>query len=156
MIALASGLAEALLAIHAAGVVHRDLKPANVLLHFTGPKVIDFGIAQLVGATSITATGVVAGSPAWMAPEQIRGDPITPAVDVFAWASTVMFAATARPPFGSEDSAVVFHRIVNDPPTRSRMGHFESTSLSVVEACVRATTLSSSAVASNRCKSAHP
>jgi hypothetical protein len=73
MYGLATGLAEALTAIHAAGVVHRDLKPSNVLLSQDGPKVIDFGIAQALDATSVTRTGMMAGSPGFMAPEQVIG-----------------------------------------------------------------------------------
>ena len=81
---LATGLAEALAAIHAAGVVHRDLKPGNVLLAADGPKVIDFGIAQALDATSVTRTGMSVGSPGFMAPEQIQGQAGQPA-DVFSW-----------------------------------------------------------------------
>ena len=70
---LATGLAEALTAIHATGVAHRDLKPSNVLLTRAGPKVIDFGIAQVLDATSVTGTGITIGSAGFMAPEQITG-----------------------------------------------------------------------------------
>ena len=89
---LATGLAEALAAIHAAGIVHRDLKPSNVLLTAGGPKVIDFGIAQALDTTSMTRTGITVGSAGFMAPEQIMGRAGT-AADVFTWAVTVTFAA---------------------------------------------------------------
>jgi serine/threonine protein kinase len=94
---LATGLAEALAAIHAAGIVHRDLKPSNVLLTATGPKVIDFGIAQALDATVLTRTGITVGSPCFMAPEQILGQAGQPA-DVFAWGVTVAYAATGQSP----------------------------------------------------------
>ena len=90
---LAAGLLEALVAIHGAGVVHRDLKPSNVLLTAGGPIVIDFGIAHAAGAASLTSTGAVVGSTGWMAPEQAIGEVVAPAVDVFAWASVMTFAA---------------------------------------------------------------
>jgi serine/threonine protein kinase len=79
---LATGLAEALTAIHAAGVVHRDLKPSNVILAEGGPKVIDFGIAQALDSTAVTKTGMTVGSAGFMAPEQIMGQ-AGPAADIF-------------------------------------------------------------------------
>ena len=97
----ASGLAEALAAIHAAGVVHRDLKPANVLHTPTGPRVVDFGIAT-AGHTRMTSTGVIIGSPGWIAPERIRGQDATPASDVWAWGACVAYAATGHSPFGAD------------------------------------------------------
>jgi hypothetical protein len=97
---LATGLAEALVAIHAAGVIHRDLKPGNVLLTQAGPKVIDFGIAQAMDATAVTRTGMTVGSPGFMAPEQIMGRAGQP-TDVFSWGLTVAYAASGRPPFGT-------------------------------------------------------
>jgi Protein kinase domain len=112
---LAAGLAEALTAIHAAGVVHRDLKPGNVLLTADGPKVIDFGIAQTLDATSVTRTGMSVGSPGFMAPEQIKGQS-GPAADIFAWGLTVAYAASGRPPFGTGPADVIFYRILHDDP----------------------------------------
>jgi predicted Ser/Thr protein kinase len=113
--ALAVGLASALVAIHEAGIVHRDLKPSNVLLSDHGPKVIDFGIAQLADATSLTETGVAVGSPVYMAPEQIDGQP-GPYSDVFTWALTVAFAATGRLPFGNGLTQAVMFRILQNEP----------------------------------------
>jgi eukaryotic-like serine/threonine-protein kinase len=95
---LALGLAEALVAIHHAGVVHRDLKPENVLCSPSGPKVIDFGIARAADTTLVTLTGEVIGSPAWMSPEQVEGGPVTSSADMFSLGSALVFAATGRPP----------------------------------------------------------
>ncbi|MGF7234107.1 MAG: protein kinase domain-containing protein, partial [Frankia sp.] len=113
---LAVGLADALVAIHAAGVVHRDLKPSNVLLAWDGPKVIDFGIARLAGADRLTRAGQFVGTPAWMAPEHLRGDDATAAADIFGWGACVVFGATGRHPFGDDHSAAVAYRVVNEPP----------------------------------------
>jgi serine/threonine protein kinase len=115
---LAAGLAEALAAVHAAGIVHRDLKPSNVLLTATGPKVIDFGIAQAVDATVLTRTGVTVGSPGFMAPEQILGQAAQPA-DVFAWGVTVAYAATGQHPFGAGPADAVLYRVLHEQPDLS-------------------------------------
>jgi ABC-type transport system substrate-binding protein len=112
---LATGLAEALAAIHAAGIIHRDLKPSNVLLTARGPKVIDFGIAQALDATVLTQTGMTVGSIGFMAPEQIMGQAVT-ASDIFAWAVTIAYAASGDTPFGSGVAAAVFYRIMNTEP----------------------------------------
>jgi ABC-type transport system substrate-binding protein len=112
---LATGLAEALAAIHAAGVVHRDLKPSNVLLTAGGPKVIDFGIAQAGDATVLTSTGMTVGSIGFMAPEQIMGQAVA-ASDIFSWAVTIAYAASGTAPFGTGVSAAVFYRIMNTEP----------------------------------------
>lgn len=93
--ALAVGVAGALTAIHAAGVVHGDLTPRNVMLSPFGPKVIDFGVARAAEATA--QTGVLFGTPGWLAPEQAAGRPAAPATDVYAWGLLVAWAATARP-----------------------------------------------------------
>lgn len=101
LIRLAQGLCQALVAIHAADVIHRDFKPSNVMLVGGEPLVIDFGIAHLVNATRLTQTGMFVGTPGYLAPEIIRDSEITQAADVHALASTVFFAATGAPPFGT-------------------------------------------------------
>jgi serine/threonine protein kinase len=114
---LAVGVLTALAAIHAAGVVHRDLKPANVLLSDFGPRVIDFGIAGALDFTSgLTGVGQFLGTPAYMAPEQVDGLPITPAVDVFAWGCLVTYAARGRPPFDGTNLVRLAYQIVHSQP----------------------------------------
>jgi outer membrane protein assembly factor BamB len=113
---LAAGLAEALLAVHATGLVHRDLKPSNVLLAVDGPRVIDFGIASALEDTALTNAGSVLGSPPYMAPEQAMGRPAGSASDVFALGSTLAFAATGGPPFGHGDAPAVLFRVVHMAP----------------------------------------
>jgi eukaryotic-like serine/threonine-protein kinase len=122
LVAFCAGVAEALAAIHAAGVVHRDLKPANVLLQHDpaapdrpGVKVIDFGIARAADATR-TRSGLRFGTPSWMAPEQLRDQPAGPPADVFAWALLAAFAATGRHPFGGGPADAVAYRILHDRP----------------------------------------
>ena len=118
--ALAIGMATALTAIHGAGVIHRDLKPSNVLLPPGSPKVIDFGIARAVEATSQhTATNQWLGTVAYMAPERFANDAsavITPAADVFAWGAVLSYAGTGRTPFAAESPPVVAARILTQPP----------------------------------------
>ncbi|MFC3545141.1 protein kinase domain-containing protein [Nonomuraea ferruginea] len=111
--ALAVGIATALSAIHGAGVIHRDLKPSNVLLSPLGPRVIDFGIAQLVGSDTSQA---ILGTPAFMAPEQARGETVGPFTDVFAWGGVIAFAGTGRSPFGGGSPGEVLNRVVNERP----------------------------------------
>jgi Protein kinase domain len=110
---LVGGLVEALQAIHACGVVHRDLKPANVLLATDGPRVIDFGISRAADGTTLTAAGVVFGTPGYMSPEQAEGKPAGPASDVFALGCVIAYAATGTGPFGSGTAAAVLYRVVH-------------------------------------------
>ena len=118
MYGLATGLAEALTAIHTAGVVHRDLKPSNVILGHDGPKVIDFGIAQALDATSVTRTGMMVGSAGFMAPEQVTGR-AGQAADIFAWAVTLTYAASGEMPFGTGSSDAILYRILHIEPDTS-------------------------------------
>jgi serine/threonine protein kinase len=113
---LAYGLAEALSAVHAAGVVHRDLKPGNVMIADGEPVMIDFGIAQLPETTRLTLTGMFMGTPGYLAPEVIEGKESGPASDVHSWAATVAFAATGRPPYGTGPFETIFYRIVHGAP----------------------------------------
>jgi predicted Ser/Thr protein kinase len=109
---LAEGLAEALAAIHAAGVVHRDLKPGNVMLSGGHPVVIDFGIAHVPDSTRLTKTGLVMGTPGYLAPEVIEGKPSSGASDVHSWGTTVAYAATGRQPFGTGNYQTIFFRVL--------------------------------------------
>ncbi|NYH55059.1 hypothetical protein HNR06_004648 [Nocardiopsis arvandica] len=111
---LAIATVTALTAVHEAGVVHRDLKPGNVILGPDGPRVIDFGVARLVDATRQTTT--VAGTPAYMAPEQIRGEPAGPAGDLFSWAAVIAYAATGCPAFPGEDTMAMIDRVLTCEP----------------------------------------
>ncbi|MDX6743160.1 serine/threonine-protein kinase [Actinocorallia sp. A-T 12471] len=104
-----------LAAIHRAQVVHRDLKPSNVVLGPRGAKVIDFGVARLLdGRTPQTNHPV--GTPAYMSPEQVEDLHVGPESDVFAWGSTVVYAATGRPPFGTGPTGAVMRRITDREP----------------------------------------
>lgn len=104
-------LAESLQAIHAVGVVHRDLKPGNVLMCDGKPVIIDFGIAQAADDLRLTATGLVIGTPGYLAPELVSGGPVAASTDWWGWAATVAFAATGRRPFGRGPFEIVLHRV---------------------------------------------
>ncbi|MDX6744973.1 serine/threonine-protein kinase [Actinocorallia sp. A-T 12471] len=115
---LAIGTATALVAIHKAGVVHRDFKPSNVILGPDGPRVIDFGVARALDLTtaSLSTGGGPLGTPAYMAPEQFARAPVDRPVDVFAWASTLVYASCGEPPFGNDSISVVINRILHTEP----------------------------------------
>ncbi|MGW2546167.1 serine/threonine-protein kinase, partial [Kitasatospora sp. NPDC001574] len=118
---LLAGVAEALQAIHAAGVVHRDLKPGNVLLAADGPRVIDFGIARAADAVPLTSTGLSIGSPGFMAPEQVLGLAPTPATDVFALGALAAYVGGGAPPFGDGPEPAALYRAVHEEPDLSRL-----------------------------------
>jgi len=113
---VAWGLAEGLAAVHEAGVVHRDVKPGNVVMAAGAPVLIDFGIAHTPDATRITEAGMFIGTPGYLPPEVVEGQSFGPPADVHSWASTMAFAATGRPPFGTGSYETIFYRIVAGQP----------------------------------------
>jgi hypothetical protein len=118
---LAAGLAEALRAVHAAGLVHRDLKPANVLIADDGPHVIDFGISRAFQGTQLTSAGMVIGTPGYMSPEQAEGQVSGPAGDIFSLGCVVAYAFTGSPPFGDGTAASILYRVVRTEPDLSAL-----------------------------------
>ncbi|MBC9711912.1 protein kinase [Streptomyces sp. TRM66268-LWL] len=137
VLVMAGRLAQALTAIHAAGLVHRDLKPSNVLLTLDGPLVIDFGIARhLALDNELTRTGYALGSPGFMSPEQVRGEPVGAKSDVFGLGALLAYAATGRRPFGKSEigpHAQMF-RIVSEEPD---LAGVEGELLDLIGACLR-------------------
>jgi hypothetical protein len=113
---LARGIAQALAVLEQHRITHRDLKPGNVILGAHGPELIDFGIAHPEDATSLTATGLVTGSPSWLSPEQATLEPTGPPSDIFALGSLLAYAATGRPPFGEGASVAVLMSIATREP----------------------------------------
>ena len=107
---------EAVSHAHTNLIVHRDLKPSNILLSPKGPRIIDFGIAWATGASTLTHVGTAVGSPGFLAPEQVRGQPVTPASDVFSLGATLAYATTGDSPFGQGSSEVMLYRVVHEEP----------------------------------------
>ncbi|MFE3150284.1 bifunctional serine/threonine-protein kinase/ABC transporter substrate-binding protein [Streptomyces sp. NPDC059218] len=130
---LGARLAGALVAVHEAGLVHRDVKPGNVLLALDGPRLIDFGIARHEGATALTATDAVIGTPGYLAPEQATAGPIGPACDIFSLGCVLVYAATGRRPFGHGTAAGVLFRTVHEQPD---LDGLPPGLLPLVEACL--------------------
>src|SRR6516162_9577867 len=126
---MGAGVAEALGAIHAAGLIHRDLKPSNILLAEDGPHVIDFGIARAIDASGITARSGTAG---FMAPEVLLGRPLTPACDVFALGMVLASAIGIRP-FGDGPIEAVSYRVVHEEP---ELGELDPPFGELIAACL--------------------
>jgi serine/threonine protein kinase len=126
---LGAGVAEALEAIHAAGLIHRDLKPSNILLAEDGPHVIDFGVARAIDASGVTRRP---GTPGFMAPEVLLGGALTSACDVFALGMVLAHAAGIRP-FGVGPAEVIAYRVVHEEPDLSGLDH---QILGVIAACL--------------------
>jgi eukaryotic-like serine/threonine-protein kinase len=118
---LAAGLAEGLSAIHAAGVVHRDLKPSNILLARDGPRLIDFGISGASGATALTGTDLMIGSPGYMSPEQAEGSSVGPSSDIFSLGAVLAFAVTGEGPFGPGSTVALIYRVIHRPADLTRV-----------------------------------
>lgn len=132
---LGADLARGLAAVHGARLVHRDLKPANVVLGASGPRLIDFGIAQAYDATALTATGIMVGSPGFMSPEHIEGGrSVTSASDVFCLGAVLCFAATGHGPFEDSELAAIVHRIVQGD---AELSHVPQELRDVVADCLR-------------------
>ena len=117
-------VASALAAAHAAGIVHRDVKPANILIGDDGnAKITDFGISRATGDVTVTATGMVAGTPAFLSPEVARGATPEPSSDVFSLGSTLYRMIEGRPPFSKGDNTLaLLHAVAAgdvDPPTNT-------------------------------------
>ncbi|WP_333733736.1 protein kinase domain-containing protein [Streptomyces sp. IBSBF 3010] len=131
--ALGAGLAEALEAIHEAGLIHRDLKPSNVLIAPDGPRVVDFGISVAAEATVLTHAGTAVGTPGFMSPEQLTGDAVTAATDVFALGAVLTYAATGTGPFGTGSAQSLNFRIAYEKP---RLEGLPGRGLEIVARCL--------------------
>ncbi|WP_424921637.1 serine/threonine protein kinase [Streptomyces sp. wa1] len=130
--------AQALAAIHAAGVVHRDLKPGNVLLGPAGPCVIDFGIARAADATQLTRSGGLIGTPQFMSPEHALGDSVGPASDVFSLGLIAALAATGRHPYGSGGAITVAAQIANTSHRPPQLDDYPDPLRPLLERCLTA------------------
>jgi hypothetical protein len=131
--ALAEGLVEALADIHAAGIVHRDLKPSNIIFGRSGAKVVDFGVSAFEELASSTRTGVLMGTPAWLAPEQATGQDVGPAADIHNVGMVLAFAATGVHPYGQGRADAMLFRIVHQEP---QLEGVPSGLLETVRACL--------------------
>ena len=124
----------ALGAVHAVGMVHRDFKPGNVLLGPDGPVVIDFGLAAVPGMTTTGMSGQIAiGTPAYMAPEQLAGERVTAAADMWSWAVTMAYAGTGELPFKGDSLTATAFAILHSEP---RVGRLPEPMVSLVHRCL--------------------
>ncbi len=111
-------LAEGLSAAHRHGLIHRDIKPGNVLVGENVDRVwiTDFGLARAADSVTLTRTGVIAGTPHYMSPEQARGESLDHRSDLFSLGGVLFFLCTGRPPFEAENTLSVLHKIVSERP----------------------------------------
>jgi serine/threonine-protein kinase len=117
---LLAAAADGIDALHVAGLVHRDIKPANILLEGDTPYVSDFGLAKDSQASNLTRPGQALGSLDYMSPEQIRGEDVSPATDVYALGCVMWECLTGAPPFGGRPSMrVLFAHLQEAPPDLS-------------------------------------
>lgn len=138
--ALALALAVALSGVHRLGLVHRDLKPANIMLTTAGPRLLDFGIADLVDGTRLTRTGAGPGTLTYMAPEQFGEERVGPAADVWAWACCVVCAAHGTSPFAATGTGAVIRRIMDTGPAPAALAAVRALAPELADAVVRALT----------------
>jgi len=117
----AQGICEAVADIHSAGIIHRDLKPSNVIIGPDGVKVLDFGVSVLQEAATLTKTGVFVGTTSWLSPEQVQGQAIATASDVFNLGLLLVYAATGQHAFGEGRPDAVMYRVVHDEPNLGAM-----------------------------------
>ncbi|MDB5339502.1 MAG: pknB 29, partial [Planctomycetaceae bacterium] len=122
IVSLGRQIAEGLAAAHATGLIHRDIKPGNVLIEggHQRVKITDFGLARAADDASLTQSGVLAGTPMYMAPEQARGDSLDHRADLFSLGSVLYVMASGRPPFRAATTYAVLRRVVEDVPTPIR------------------------------------
>ncbi|WP_405856470.1 protein kinase [Streptomyces sp. NBC_00090] len=122
--------------VHGADMVHRDLKPSNVMLTADGLSLIDFGVARAADQSRLTKTGMVIGTPAYMAPEQAVADrKLTGAADVFALGSLLLYAANGRPPFGDGSGPDLLYRVVHGEPDFGRLTEDDPELAALVRTC---------------------
>ncbi|WP_254047328.1 protein kinase domain-containing protein [Streptomyces aureus] len=123
--------------VHGADMVHRDLKPSNVMLTSSGLSLIDFGVARAADQSRLTKTGMVIGTPAYMAPEQAVADRrLTGAADVFALGSLLLYAANGRPPFGDGSGPDLLYRVVHAEPEFGRLTETEPELADLIRTCL--------------------
>ncbi|MGO4462976.1 protein kinase [Streptomyces sp. M-16] len=135
--ALLREAAAGLAAVHALDMVHRDVKPSNVMLTLDGLTLIDFGVARAAEQSQLTRTGMVVGTPAYMAPEQASGKrAVSGATDVFALGSVLAYAASGRPPFGEESGHGVLYRIVHEEPDLEPLREVDPDLAELVASCL--------------------
>jgi serine/threonine protein kinase len=113
-------VAATLAAAHQAGIVHRDVKPANVMVVGDGARLTDFGIARVKGDPKLTSTGLIVGSPAYMAPEQASGAAAGPEADLWGLGATLYYAVEGRPPFERQGQIAILTAVVNEQPRAAR------------------------------------